>query len=40
MDIDGTLAIRNGRSPYDMSRVGEDSLNEVVAEVEIGRAHV
>ena len=33
VDIDGTLAIRNGRSPYDMSRVGEDSLNEVVAEV-------
>ena len=32
VDIDGTLAIRNGRSPYDMSRVGEDSLNEVVAE--------
>lgn len=30
-DIDGTLALMNGRSPYDWSRVGEDELNQQVA---------
>lgn len=27
VDVDGTLAIRNGRSPYDMTRVAEDQPN-------------
>lgn len=30
VDIDGTLAKMNGRSPFDWSRVGEDDCNEVV----------
>ena len=30
-DIDGTLAINNGRSPFDWSKVGEDNLNDHVA---------
>lgn len=30
VDIDGTLALMNGRSPYDWSRVFEDSVNEPV----------
>ncbi|WP_433083944.1 AAA family ATPase [Dactylosporangium sp. CA-052675] len=30
VDIDGTVALFNGRSPYDMSRVGEDLPNEPV----------
>lgn len=30
-DIDGTLAIMNGRSPFDWSKVGEDDLNDAVA---------
>jgi len=32
-DIDGTLAIHGDRSPYDLTRVKEDELNEPVAEV-------
>lgn len=32
-DIDWTLAIMNGRSPYDFSRVGEDSVNEDVKQM-------
>lgn len=32
-DIDGTLAIMKGRSPYEWDRVGEDRLNENVAEI-------
>lgn len=32
-DIDGTLAIMNGRSPFDYTRVSEDSLNEPVANI-------
>ena len=32
VDIDGTVAIMNGRSPYDMSRVGEDTPNHAVIE--------
>lgn len=32
-DLDGTLAHMKGRSPYDWSRVGEDSLDENVAHV-------
>jgi predicted kinase len=30
VDIDGTVALMNGRSPYDWSRVGEDNPNEAV----------
>lgn len=30
-DIDGTLALMSGRSPFDWSRVGEDDVNEPVA---------
>jgi predicted kinase len=30
VDIDGTVALMNGRDPYDMSRVGEDTPNESV----------
>lgn len=30
VDIDGTLALMNGRSPYDWARVGEDSPNTAV----------
>ena len=32
-DIDGTLALMNGRSPFDWSRVGEDLVNEPVARI-------
>lgn len=32
-DLDGTLALRRGRSPYDMARCGEDALDPMVAEV-------
>lgn len=33
-DVDGTLALRTGdRSPYDMTRVGEDEPNEAVVEM-------
>lgn len=31
VDIDGTLAIRRDRSPYDWSKVGQDDVNETVA---------
>jgi predicted kinase len=30
VDIDGTLALHNGRGPYDFGRCGEDALNEPV----------
>jgi predicted kinase len=30
VDIDGTVALMNGRSPYDMTRVGEDRPNPAV----------
>jgi len=30
VDIDGTVALMNGRDPYDMTRVGEDTPNEAV----------
>ena len=30
VDIDGTVALMGGRSPYDMSRVGEDQPNAAV----------
>lgn len=33
VDIDGTLAHMTGRSPYDYSRVGEDTVDEVVREL-------
>jgi hypothetical protein len=32
-DIDGTIAIRGDRGPYDMTRVSEDTVNHVVAMV-------
>jgi len=32
-DVDGTLAKMNGRSPYDWDRVGEDLVNEPVADL-------
>ena len=32
-DIDGTLALRGDRSPYDWSRVGEDAPNKAVITV-------
>jgi len=32
-DIDGTLAIRGDRSPFDFSKVGEDKLNKPVAQL-------
>jgi len=33
VDIDGTLAHSNGRSPYDWGRVGEDKFDEVVGDL-------
>lgn len=33
VDIDGTVAIRGDRSPYDMTRVGEDTPNQPVIEL-------
>lgn len=33
VDIDGTLALMNGRSPYDTTRYHEDKLNDVVADL-------
>lgn len=33
VDIDGTLAHMNGRSPFDWKRVGEDELDEIVSDV-------
>ncbi|WP_203711612.1 phosphatase domain-containing protein [Asanoa siamensis] len=33
VDVDGTLAIRGKRSPYDWSRVGEDQPNPAVIEL-------
>ncbi len=32
-DIDGTIALNNGRSPYDYSKVGEDLVNEPIKEL-------
>jgi hypothetical protein len=32
-DLDGTLAIRGDRGPYDWDRVGDDTVNEAVAYV-------
>lgn len=32
VDLDGTLAIHDGRSPYDLSRCGEDKLNTLIAD--------
>lgn len=33
VDIDGTVALMDGRSPYDMTRVGEDLPNDAVVDV-------
>lgn len=38
-DIDGTLAIHQGRSPYDYTRCGEDALNRSVADLLFEAAH-
>lgn len=38
VDIDGTLAHMNGRSPYDESRVGEDTFDPDVAAAVVGVA--
>jgi len=40
VDIDGTLALKGDRSPYDWSRVGEDSLNRPVYLAMRGLGHV
>ena len=32
VDLDGTLAIHNGRGPYEIERCGEDHLNQAVAD--------
>ena|SRR3990167_4227443 len=32
-DIDGTLALHNGRGPYEFEKAGEDALNEAVYDV-------
>src|SRR6202011_2853961 len=32
-DLDGTLALLNGRNPYDASRCEEDLVNEAVADI-------
>lgn len=32
-DIDGTLAVRGDRSPFDWKKVGEDTINPAVANV-------
>ncbi len=32
-DIDGTLALRNGRSPFDLEKIDEDNINEPVRKV-------
>ena len=40
VDIDGTLALKGERSPYDWSRVGEDSLNRPVYLAMRGLEHV
>lgn len=33
VDIDGTLAKMNGRSPFDWHRVGEDKVNEPIKDI-------
>lgn len=33
VDIDGTLAVRNGRGPYDWHRVGEDAPNRITIDI-------
>lgn len=33
IDIDGTLAKMNGRSPYDYSKVAEDTLHEDISQI-------
>lgn len=33
VDVDGTLAIKSNRSPFEWHRVGEDSVNEFVADI-------
>lgn len=32
-DLDGTLALHNGRSPYDFTKVSEDSVNQAVKSI-------
>lgn len=33
VDVDGTLALRGDRSPYDWSKVGLDTVNEPIADI-------
>lgn len=40
VDIDGTLAHMVGRSPYDYSKVHEDTLDEVIASITRHYKHV
>ena len=37
-DLDGTLALMKGRSPFDWHRVGEDGLNHPIYEIYQGMA--
>lgn len=39
VDIDGTLAVRGERSPYDWSRVSEDMPNEAVVRIIVELSH-
>lgn len=39
VDLDGTLALMDGRSPYDWHRVGEDAVNEPVLEIVDALSH-
>ena len=39
-DIDGTLALHNGRGPYEFERAGEDAVNESVAKFLSGQDRV
>lgn len=36
VDLDGTIAHMNGRSPYDYSRVGEDDIDTAILDIIIG----
>ena len=39
-DIDGTLAIKGDRSPFDWKRVGDDTLNQTINRVLLALGHV
>lgn len=40
VDVDGTLALPNGRGPYEFEKVGEDDLNEAIARIVRDYVHV